>query len=156
MGARPTQIEDLRELFRDSRIWLGIGLVLATELADEPVRLLSERTQRPGVDRFRGELQRYLRRLGRPAEAFPGCPEEFAAGLRGDWRAAADAWALHDALQQADGDIAAALRKWEPSQLALSAALAERVVAMGERAQFTNTWIPGDPELRFGLYGPGR
>jgi DNA-binding CsgD family transcriptional regulator/tetratricopeptide (TPR) repeat protein len=65
----------------------------ATELADEPVRILSERTQRSGVDRFRGELQRYLRRLGRPAEAFPGCPEEFAAGLRGDWRAAADAWA---------------------------------------------------------------
>ena len=60
----------------------------ATELADEPVRLLSERARRPGVDRFRGELQRYLRRLGRPAEAFPGCPEEFAAGLRGDWRAA--------------------------------------------------------------------
>lgn len=74
----------------------------------------------------------------------------------GTAKAAADAWALHDALQQADGDIAAALRKWEPAQLALSAALAERVVAMGERAQFTNTWVPGDPELRFGLYGPGR
>ena len=61
------------------------------ELADEPVRLLGERLHRPGVERYRGELLRYLRRLGRPAEPFPGCPEEFAAGLRGDWRAAAAA-----------------------------------------------------------------
>ena len=74
----------------------------------------------------------------------------------GTAKAAADAWALHDALRQADGDIAAALRKWEPAQLALSAALLERVVDMGERAQFRGTWTPGDPSLRFGLYAPGR
>jgi 2,6-dihydroxypyridine 3-monooxygenase len=74
----------------------------------------------------------------------------------GTAKAAADGWALHDALQQADGDIAAALRKWEPAQLALSAALLERVVDMGERAQFRGTWTPGDPSLRFGLYAPGR
>jgi DNA-binding CsgD family transcriptional regulator len=35
---------------------------------------------------------RWLHRLGERAEGFPGCPEEFAAGLRGDWRAAAAAW----------------------------------------------------------------
>jgi DNA-binding NarL/FixJ family response regulator len=64
-------------------------LIGRPELADEPARLLSERLQRPGVERYRGELLRYLRRLGRPVEPFPGCPEEFAAGLRGDWRAAA-------------------------------------------------------------------
>ena len=64
------------------------------ELADEPVRLLGERLHRPGVERYRGELLRYLRRLGRPAEPFDGCPEEFAAGLRGDWRAAAAAAAV--------------------------------------------------------------
>src|SRR6185437_13539711 len=61
------------------------------EPADELARLLGERLQRPGVERYRGELLRYLRRLGRPVEPFPGCPEEFAAGLRGDWRAAAGA-----------------------------------------------------------------
>ena len=65
----------------------------APELADEPARLLAARLQRPGVERFRGELLRYLRRLGQAADPFPGCPEEFAAGLRGDWQAAADAWA---------------------------------------------------------------
>lgn len=74
----------------------------------------------------------------------------------GTAKAAADGWALSSALEQADGDIVAALRKWEPAQLALSAALLERVVDMGERSQFTNTWTPGDPSLRFGLYGPGR
>ena len=31
-------------------------------------------------------------RLGEPVEVHQGCPEEFAADLRGDWRAAAAAW----------------------------------------------------------------
>jgi DNA-binding CsgD family transcriptional regulator len=40
----------------------------------------------------RGELLVYLRRLGYPAEPFPGCPEPYASALRGDWRSAARAW----------------------------------------------------------------
>ncbi|MGW0997232.1 FAD binding domain-containing protein [Streptomyces sp. NPDC002520] len=74
----------------------------------------------------------------------------------GTAKAAADAWALADALTAADGDISAALRKWEPTQLELSAQLMDRVKDMGERSQFHNTWTPGDPSLRFGLYAPGR
>ena len=35
---------------------------------------------------------RFLRRHGEPVEVFLGCPEEYAAGLCGDWRAAASAW----------------------------------------------------------------
>jgi DNA-binding CsgD family transcriptional regulator/tetratricopeptide (TPR) repeat protein len=54
--------------------------------------LLLERTNRPGLLVQRGELLVYLRRLGYPAEPFPGCPEPYAAALRGDWRSAADAW----------------------------------------------------------------
>ncbi|AIJ23844.1 FAD binding domain-containing protein [Amycolatopsis methanolica] len=73
----------------------------------------------------------------------------------GTAKAAADAWALAGALTDADGDVPAALRKWEPAQLELSARLLDRVKAMGERSQFHNTWTPGDPDLRFGLYGPG-
>ncbi len=73
----------------------------------------------------------------------------------GTAKAAADGWALAAALEQAGGDITAALTKWEPAQLQLSDALLRRVVAMGERSQFFNTWTPGDPGLRFGLYGPG-
>ncbi|TGD88517.1 monooxygenase [Mycolicibacterium sp. CH28] len=74
----------------------------------------------------------------------------------GTAKAAADAWALAAALGEAGGDIASALTKWEPAQLQLSDALLRRVVDMGERSQFHNTWRPADPDLRFGLYGPGR
>ena len=73
----------------------------------------------------------------------------------GTAKAAADAWALAEALSTSSGDITAALSKWEPTQLQLSDALLRRVVDMGERSQFRNTWTPGDPDLRFGLYGPG-
>ncbi len=44
----------------------------------------------------------------------------------------------------------------ERSQLELGRNLVERSAELGRRAQFTNTWTPGDPELKFGLYGPGR
>jgi DNA-binding CsgD family transcriptional regulator/tetratricopeptide (TPR) repeat protein len=54
--------------------------------------LLLDRTDRPGTLVWRGELLVYLRRLGYPAGPFPGCPEPYAAALRGDWRAAAEAW----------------------------------------------------------------
>ena len=54
--------------------------------------LLLKRTDRPGALVQRGELLVYLRRLGYPAEPFPGCPEPYASALRGDWRSAADAW----------------------------------------------------------------
>ncbi|MDV3130154.1 FAD binding domain-containing protein [Mycobacterium sp. 21AC1] len=74
----------------------------------------------------------------------------------GTAKAAADGWALAAALSDAGGDIVAALTKWEPAQLQLSDSLLRRVISMGERSQVTNTWTPGDPDLRFGLYGPGR
>ena len=60
-------------------------------LARAAVALLP-RTERPGRAWQRGELLRYLRRLGEHGGAVPGLPATvFAAGLRGDWRAAADA-----------------------------------------------------------------
>jgi DNA-binding CsgD family transcriptional regulator/tetratricopeptide (TPR) repeat protein len=66
-------------------------LIGRRDLAGAAADLLS-RTSQVGRERDRGELLRYLRRLGEPVEAFPGCPEEYAAGLRGDWRVAAAAW----------------------------------------------------------------
>ena len=53
---------------------------------------LRRRDGRRGTAHFRGELVRWLRRLGEPVTAFPGCPPEFAAGIDGDWRAAAAEW----------------------------------------------------------------
>ncbi|MFD6199135.1 FAD binding domain-containing protein [Mycobacteriaceae bacterium NPDC060252] len=74
----------------------------------------------------------------------------------GTAKAAADAWTLAGALQSSAGNIPAALSTWEPAQLQLGENLLRRVRDLGERSQFHNTWTPGDPDLRFGLYGPGR
>ncbi|WP_328415086.1 FAD-dependent monooxygenase [Micromonospora sp. NBC_00389] len=71
----------------------------------------------------------------------------------GTAKAAADAWALADALS-AEPDIPRALAAWEPARLALGNNLLSRVAEMGARSQFTNTWDPADPALHFGLYGP--
>jgi DNA-binding CsgD family transcriptional regulator/tetratricopeptide (TPR) repeat protein len=62
--------------------------------------VLLPRTQRPGAAPLRGELLRYLIRAGLirtdsrtdSSTDFAGCPQAYAAGLRGDWRAAADGW----------------------------------------------------------------
>src|SRR4029450_583884 len=72
----------------------------------------------------------------------------------GTAKAAADAWALAEALERSS-DVPSALGRWEPGQLALGAQLLERTRRIGRRSQFDGTWIPGDPELIFGLRGPG-
>jgi 2,6-dihydroxypyridine 3-monooxygenase len=72
----------------------------------------------------------------------------------GTAKAAADAWALADALVEHD-DIAEALAAWEPGQLALGRQLLDRTRRIGARSQFDGDWRAGDPELIFGLYGPG-
>ena len=82
--------------------------------------------------------------------AFVGRPH----GAAGTAKAAADAWALAAALEASDGDIPAALEVWEPQQLEIGGNLVDRVVQMGTRAQFDNTWHPEDTTLRFGLTKP--
>ncbi|NMH99648.1 NAD-binding protein [Pseudonocardia sp. K10HN5] len=72
----------------------------------------------------------------------------------GTAKAAADAWALADALQAADGDVVTALAKWEPGRLELGRSLLARVREMGRAYQVDNTADPADRSLRFGLYGP--
>ncbi|MFF2246079.1 FAD-dependent monooxygenase [Arthrobacter sp. NPDC058130] len=81
--------------------------------------------------------------------AFAARPHAAAAAAK----AAADAWALAEALGENEG-ITEALAKWEPGRLRLGNNLIDRVTSMGARSQFENTWTPGDPDLRFGLYGP--
>lgn len=72
----------------------------------------------------------------------------------GTAKAAADAWALRDAVVAADGDVPAALAAWEPDQLALGRDLVARSRAIGRRSQFEGSWDPRGP-TPFGLYGPG-
>lgn len=73
----------------------------------------------------------------------------------GTAKAAADAWALAEALAAAGGDAGEALALWEPRQLALGRSVLERTRAAGRRAQEEEgAWRPGDP-LPFGLYRDG-
>lgn len=73
----------------------------------------------------------------------------------GQAKACADAWALRDALADADGDVLAALAAWEPGQLDLGRSALERTRAMGQASQVTSTMVPGDPDWKFGLWEAG-
>lgn len=73
----------------------------------------------------------------------------------GTAKAADDGWALAAAIDEAD-DVPAALAAWEPRQLEVGRKLVERTRRIGRRSQVENSWLPGDPELIFGLHEPGR
>lgn len=124
------------------------GDVLAPAVAE-----VVARTERPYLqavyDASAGRM--VLGRVALIGDAASAARPHAAAGTA---KAAANAWALYDALSES-GDIAEALAKWEPGQLDLGQRLLRRVKEMGTRSQFTCTWEPGHPDNRFGLYGPG-
>jgi 2,6-dihydroxypyridine 3-monooxygenase len=72
----------------------------------------------------------------------------------GTAKAAEDAWRLGEAIRAAGLDVAAALRRWEPGQLALGRAALQRTRRAGERVQRTSEWRVGEP-LPWGLYETG-
>jgi 2,6-dihydroxypyridine 3-monooxygenase len=72
-------------------------------------------------------------------------------GGAGGAKAAADAWALADALQACDGDVEAALRLWEPPRLQQGYAYLAKVRHMGRLLQSGGVATPRDPALRWGL-----
>ena len=74
----------------------------------------------------------------------------------GTAKAAEDGWVLAEELERAGGDVAVALAAWEARQLALGSALLTRTREIGDGSQFAGTFGPHDPQLIFGLYGPGR
>jgi 2,6-dihydroxypyridine 3-monooxygenase len=72
----------------------------------------------------------------------------------GTAKAADDAWSLAESLD-AQADISEALAAYESKQLVVGRNLMERTQRIGRRSQFDDTWMPGDPELIFGLKAPG-
>ena len=77
--------------------YAGLGYVEWAWLTGQPelVWPVTERLRQYPAGAFpalRGELERYLQRAGLDGAGFEGCPEPYAAGLRGDWQAAADGW----------------------------------------------------------------
>jgi len=88
--------------------YAGTALVEHTWLADHPERAATvlegwaRHAARPSAEPVHAEILRYAARAGFPAAPFDGCPEPWAAGLRGDWRAAAAGWArIGDPYEQA-------------------------------------------------------
>jgi 2,6-dihydroxypyridine 3-monooxygenase len=73
----------------------------------------------------------------------------------GTAKAAADGWALAAALQEHE-TVGEALAAWEPGQMQLGRQLLDRTRRIGAHSQFNGTWNPADPELIFGLRGPGQ
>jgi DNA-binding CsgD family transcriptional regulator/tetratricopeptide (TPR) repeat protein len=63
------------------------------ERADAVTEVLLRRRDRRGHAAVIGELLRYRQRAGVQVEPWPGCPQPWAAALRGDWRAASAGWA---------------------------------------------------------------
>jgi len=73
----------------------------------------------------------------------------------GTAKAAADAWALVEALTDNDS-VPEALVAFEWEQMELGRQLLARTRRIGKHSQVTGTWDPRDPELIFGLREPGR
>lgn len=72
----------------------------------------------------------------------------------GTAKAAEDGWVLTGAMEQS-GTLDEALALWERKQLSLGRALVDRARRIGRRSQVDNSWVPGDPELIFGLHKAG-
>ena len=125
----------------------GTAIVEWAWLTGQPDRarpvaeVLLSRRDRAGAAPVIGELLRYLARAGLDAGSFPGCPQPWAAGLDGDWEAAAAAWArIGDPYEQAlelseSGEVeptVAALRTLdELGAVAASRVVRERLAALG-------------------------
>jgi DNA-binding CsgD family transcriptional regulator/tetratricopeptide (TPR) repeat protein len=78
--------------------YAGTALVEQAWLAELPDRAAAvldgwaRHATRPSAEPVHAEILRYAARAGLPVEPFRDCPEPWAAGLRGDWRAAAAGW----------------------------------------------------------------
>ncbi len=72
----------------------------------------------------------------------------------GSAKACEDGWQLAAAIAE-HATLDAALETWEARQMTLGRNLLERTRRIGHRSQVDNSWRAGDPDLIFGLYGPG-
>lgn len=127
----------------------------AEEVLAPPLAEMVVRTPQPFVQAI-VDLESPRMAFGRIALAGDAAFTARPHAAAGTAKAAENAWALAAALDAAGGDVTAALVAWEADQLALGAQLVARAREIGDRSQKHGTWVPGDPDLRFGLHGPGR
>ena len=127
----------------------------ARELSPAAAELV-QKTEQPYIQPIKDFRPEHLA-FGRIALIGDGAFVARPHAAAGTAKAANEAWALADALEnQADGDIVAALKAWEPEQLRVGNALVDRIEYMGRAAQHDNSWTPEDIDLRFGLHAGTR
>ena len=125
----------------------------AAEALAPPLAEIVQRTPEPFLQVI-VDIESDRMALGRVAMLGDGAFAARPHAAAGTAKAAQDGWELVAALDAHD-TVPAALAAWEVGQLELGRQLVARARDLGERSQFRGTWIPGDPELAFGLYGPG-
>ena len=132
----------IRELHADAAAQLAPQLAELVRACEQPfIQAIFDMT----ADRFRRGRAILI------GDAAAALRPHVAAGTA---KACADGWALRDFLADAD-DLDEALAGWEAQQLTLARRVSAKSRAMGEAAQTTGTMVPGDPDWRFGLFGPG-
>jgi len=133
-----------------------VAEVRATAAARLP-RLLSELVQRTGQPFLQVvydvEIDRMV--VGRMCLVGDAAWVARPHAAAGTAKAAADGWALVDALTSCDS-MDGALARFECEEMQLGRALLDRTRRIGAHSQFSGTWEPTDPELVFGLREPGR
>ncbi|MGA0894734.1 MAG: NAD(P)-binding protein [Ilumatobacteraceae bacterium] len=126
----------------------------AAEQLAPPLTEVVQRTPEPFLQVIQ-DIETPKMVMGRVALLGDGAFSARPHAAAGTAKAAEDGWKLVAALQAHDA-VSDALLHWETSQMELGRRLVERARDLGERSQFRNTWRPGDPDLAFGLFGPGR
>ena len=133
-----------------------VAEVRATAAARLP-RLLSELVQRTGQPFLQVvydvEIDRMV--VGRMCLVGDAAWVARPHAAAGTAKAAADGWALVNALTSCDS-MDEALARFECEEMQLGRALLDRTRRIGAHSQFNGTWEPTDPELVFGLREPGR
>ena len=136
-GVQPRWLEELRRRARE-RIALAPFVELIKRAPHPFVTIIAD-TDVPRMAIGRACLIGDAAVTGRP---------HAAAGAA---KAAANGWALAEALVAANGDVHEALQRWEPRQLRQGRAMLAKVRRMGQLLQSGGPFPPGDPANRFGL-----
>ena len=91
-GANADASRSLPALVASAAAWAELGWLSGDPRLGDRARELLPELDRPGRERYRGELLAALHRLGDRVVAFPGCPPEYGSAIDGDPVAAAAAW----------------------------------------------------------------
>jgi 2,6-dihydroxypyridine 3-monooxygenase len=138
--AEGVQPRFVSELHRRARDWIAV----------EPIVELLRNAEKPFVTVIADASVPQMR-VGRVCFIGDAAIASRPHAAAGAAKAAANAWALAEALSESDGDIDEALHRWEPLQLEAGYAFLAKVRYMASLLQHGGDFRPGDPRCSFGL-----